>query len=114
MDAMHFIEGDTDSQAWAIAGNPDEPITQGFRNVIIDESYYNYFVKAFFPSKFYTTDGKFPEFDRFKERHPDYNEKLARTLFNKMLGAVAIELECESIVALAPKMCCPYGVMQKG
>jgi hypothetical protein len=39
--------------------------------------------------------------------------KLARTLFDKRLGAVAIELECDSKVALAPKMYCPYGVMQK-
>jgi hypothetical protein len=23
MDAMYFIEGDTDSQTWVIAGNPD-------------------------------------------------------------------------------------------
>jgi hypothetical protein len=113
MDAIHFVERDSDSQAWVIAGNPDEPITQGFKNVIIDETYYNYFVNAFFPRKFYTTDYKFPEFDRFKENYPEYDEKLARTLFDKKLKTIAIELECESMVALAPKMYCLYGVMQK-
>jgi hypothetical protein len=31
MSKLHFIEGDTDSQAWAVAGSPSKPITQAFR-----------------------------------------------------------------------------------
>jgi hypothetical protein len=30
MNRLHFIEGDTDSAYWAIAGNPDEDYHQKF------------------------------------------------------------------------------------
>jgi PIN domain nuclease of toxin-antitoxin system len=34
MDRVHFIEGDTDSMYWAVAGNLEEDNSQGFKNVI--------------------------------------------------------------------------------
>jgi hypothetical protein len=58
MSKLHFIEGDTDSQAWAVARSPSMPITQVFEEVIIDKGFYNAFANRFFPTSFYTTDGK--------------------------------------------------------
>jgi hypothetical protein len=33
---FHFIEGDTDSMYFAVAGDINQPINQGFINIIID------------------------------------------------------------------------------
>jgi hypothetical protein len=41
MNRIHFIEGDTDSMYFAIAGNMDEDNSQGFKYVIKDEKFYN-------------------------------------------------------------------------
>jgi hypothetical protein len=34
---FHFIEGDTDSMYFAVAGNVNEPINQGFNSIITDQ-----------------------------------------------------------------------------
>ena len=34
MDKIHFIEGDTDSMYWAIAGNLEDDFKQGFKHVV--------------------------------------------------------------------------------
>jgi hypothetical protein len=90
MTVLHFIEGDTDSQAWAVAGSPDKPITQAFEEAIIDKEYYNQFVNAFFLSDFYTTDNKYPLLDSFQKAHPEHPEPLARKLYDKRLGNVSL------------------------
>jgi hypothetical protein len=41
LDKIHFIEGDTDSMYWAVAGALDEPNTQGFKHIIKDHEFYN-------------------------------------------------------------------------
>jgi hypothetical protein len=74
MSKLHFIEGVTDSQAWAVAGSPSKHITQAFEEDIIDKAFYNAFANGFFPTSFYTTDGKFPAFDEFREEHPEHEE----------------------------------------
>jgi hypothetical protein len=115
MNKLHFIEGDTDSQVWAVAGSPSKPITQAFEEVIIDKAFYNAFANGFFPTSFYTTDSKFPAFDEFREKHPEHDEKTAYQLFNKRLGTVAlkIKIKYELIMALAPKMYCPFNAAGK-
>jgi hypothetical protein len=91
---MHFVEGDTDSMYWAVAGNPDEDYKQGFKYVIKDEQFYNENVYKFFPCDFYSTDNS----------NPIFVDKLERTLFDKKLLGLAIEKQCESMIALAPKL----------
>jgi hypothetical protein len=90
---IHFIEGDTDSMYWAVAGNPNEDYNQGFQYVIKDEKFYNKYVYKFFPNDFYSTTNK-----------PTFTSKLEQTLFNKKLLGLAIEKQCESTIELAPKL----------
>jgi hypothetical protein len=94
MNRMHFIEGDTDSMYWAVSGNPEEDYQQGFKYVIKDEKFYNENVYKFFPSSFYSTDNS----------NPTFTNKLDKILFDKKLGGLAIEKQCESMIALAPKL----------
>ena len=79
MDKIHFVEGDTDSCYWAVAGNINEPNTQQFNYVIKDKEFYDKHKYLWFPD-------------------PDKgitNEK-------KILG-LAIEKQGDSCVALSPK-----------
>jgi hypothetical protein len=113
MSKLYFIEEDTDFQAWAVACSPSKPITQAFEEVIIDKAFYNTFANRFFLITVYSTDGKFPEFEDFRKEHPEHDENTAYQLFSKRFGAVALEIECESMVALAPKMYCPFNAAWK-
>ena len=79
MDRIHFIEGDTDSAYWAIAGDPDDDFHQQFKHVIRDDEFYDAHVYEWFPD---------PNKDVFDEK--------------KLLG-LAIEKEGENCIALAPK-----------
>lgn len=79
MERIHYIEGDTDSAYWAIAGDPNNDYHQRFDHVIKDEEYYNEHVYEYFPD---------PNKDIFDEK--------------KLLG-LAIEKEGENCIALAPK-----------
>jgi hypothetical protein len=49
MDKLHFVEGDTDSMYWAIAGDPTDDIHQGFKNIIKDKEFYDANVYKWFP-----------------------------------------------------------------
>jgi hypothetical protein len=41
MNKIHFGEGDTDSMYWVIAGDKKDGYQQGFKNVIIDQKFYD-------------------------------------------------------------------------
>jgi hypothetical protein len=84
MNRCHFIEGDTDSAYWAIAGDPSKGYKQGFAYIVKDQEYYDRHVFDWFPDT--TIEDK-------TERK--YNEK-------KLLG-LAIEKEGEYCIALSPK-----------
>ena len=79
MDRIHYVEGDTDSAYWAVAGNPNEDYTQQFKYVIRDQSFYDAHVYEWFPD---------PSKDIYDEK--------------KILG-LAIEKQGENCIALAPK-----------
>ena len=79
MDRIHYVEGDTDSMYWAIAGNPNADYHQRFNYVIRDQEFYNEHVYEWFPD---------PSKDVYDEK--------------KILG-LAIEKEGENCIALAPK-----------
>jgi hypothetical protein len=79
MNKIHFIEGDTDSMYWAISGNPDEDIHQGFKYVIKDIDFYNNNVFKWFPDP---TKGLEDE--------------------KKLLG-LCVEKEGSEMIALGPK-----------
>jgi hypothetical protein len=48
-DKFHFVEGDTDSSYWAIAGDQNESYTQGFKHIIKDKQFYDNNVYKWFP-----------------------------------------------------------------
>ncbi|GHU24216.1 hypothetical protein FACS189472_17210 [Alphaproteobacteria bacterium] len=79
MNKIHFIEGDTDSSYWAIAGNPDKDIHQGFEFVVSDKEFWNEHRYEWFPDP---TKGKEDE---------------------KKLGGVAVEKEGNEMIAIAAK-----------
>ena len=78
MDRIHFIEGDTDSMYWAIAGDPTRDCHQGFEAVIKDKAFYDKNAKYFFATTDAIADKK------------------------KLLG-LSIEKEGDNCIALAPK-----------
>jgi hypothetical protein len=41
MSRVHFIEGDTDSSYWAIAGSAAQDVHQEFNHVVIDKEFYD-------------------------------------------------------------------------
>jgi hypothetical protein len=63
MDRVHFVEGDTDSMYWAVAGDPNEDNSQGFKTVIKDHTLYNRHVYEFFPRDFYSSNSSNPKFE---------------------------------------------------
>ena len=83
MEKIHFIEGDTDSMYFAIAGNPDEDYTQGFKYVIRDKEFYEKHVYEWFPK---------PNDDKF----------LAIKDTKKIYG-LCVENQGIEMIALAPK-----------
>jgi hypothetical protein len=93
MNKIHFIEGDTDSMYWAIAGNLDEDYKQGFKHVIKDENFYNDNIYEFAPNSFYSTNNS----------NPKFSSKLDEMKFNKKILGLTIEKQFESMIALAPK-----------
>jgi hypothetical protein len=94
MSRLHFVEGDTDSMYWAVAGNPNEGAEQDLKYVIKDEKVYNEQVYDYFPSNFYSTDNSNPKFET----------DLEKMCFDKKILGVAIEKRCDSMIALASKM----------
>lgn len=79
MNKIHFIEGDTDSMYFAIAGDPNEGNDQMFKYVIKDQEFYDNNVYSWMPD---------PDKDVYDEK--------------KILG-LAVEKYGDNCVALAPK-----------
>ena len=103
MNKIHFVEGDTDSQYWAVAGDLYDSDKQGFKYVINDEQFYNENVFKWLPYDFFCTDEKYrPQFNTDKERMS--HEK-------KLLGC-AIEKQGLNIVALGPKCYTTWGTTE--
>jgi hypothetical protein len=104
MNRMHYIEGDTDSLYWAVAGkiteSPEVDRKEGFRYVIKDEQFYNENVYRWMPSATYTTDNS----------NPTFETKLDKRKFDKKFGGVAIENEKDRMIALYPKIYYPSNI----
>jgi hypothetical protein len=104
MNSMHYVEGDTDSLYWAVAGkiteSPEVDRRQGFRYVIKDEQFYNENVYRWMLSGIYTTDNS----------NPTFETKLEKKKFDKKFGGVAIENEKDRMIALCPKMYFPSNI----
>ena len=95
MSKLHFVEGDTDSQYWGVAGDLNDDYKQGFKHVIVNEKFYNKNVHKWLPYDFYTTDGRSPLDEDATPMEKTAHEK-------KLLGC-AIEKQGLNIVALGPK-----------
>jgi hypothetical protein len=93
MNKIHVVELDTDSLYLAIAGDPNEDNTQGFKHVIQDETFYDANVDKWFPHEF------------CKKQFANDLEMMA---FDKKLLGLAIEKQCDSMIALAPKLYCCF------
>jgi hypothetical protein len=91
MDKIHYIEGDTDSGYWAIAGAGHG----GFQDVIKDEKFYMENIGKNLTSDFYGVNKQF-------EVSP--GGALEKMQFDKKLGGLAIEKESKNMIALASKM----------
>jgi hypothetical protein len=93
MTKIHFVEGDTDSMYWAVSGSKSEDYQQGFKHVIKYHKFYNENIYKFTPSSFYSSNNS----------KPTFNSKIQKIQFDKKLLGLAIEKQCENMIALAPK-----------
>jgi hypothetical protein len=95
MDRIHFIEGDTDSAYWAVAGSLIADHTQQFEYVVRDQEFYDEHYSEWFP------DPKKAEWD---DEHSKFVFRTleARKEEKKLLG-LAIEKEGDNMIALCPK-----------
>ncbi len=106
MEKLHFIEGDTDSAYWAVAGNPDEDNTQGFKHVITDHKFYNENIFKFAPFDFYCSDESCRLTLTTKKEQKSHEKKL--------LG-LAVEKQGDNMIALCPKCyTCFDGTLEDG
>jgi hypothetical protein len=103
MQKVHVVELDTDSLYLAIAGNKEEDNKQCFKYVIADEKFYNEHIYSWASSDFYGVGG--PKFGE--------DEKKQKMAFDKKLLGLAIEKQCDNMVALAPKMYTCYNAGDK-
>ncbi len=94
MNRIHFIEGDTDSAYWAIAGDPNDDNTQAFKHVIKDHEFYNENIFKFAPSDFYCSD---------ETKRPVLKTAAEIKAHEKKLLGLAIEKQGDNMVALCPK-----------
>ena len=94
MDKIHFIEGDTDSMYWAIAGDPNDGFKQGFKHVVKDKEYYDKHVFKFLLYNFFCFDEK---------SRPVLTTHADRLAHEKKLLGLAVEKEGLNLVALSPK-----------
>lgn len=91
---FHFIEGDTDSSYWAVAGNSDLPNTQAFQAIITDKKFYDKYIFDFAPYDFFCFD---------ESRRPKVNTLSDKKAHEKKLLGLAIEKQGDNMVALCPK-----------
>jgi hypothetical protein len=89
MDRIHFIEGDTDSMYFAIAGSGNG----GFDDVIKDKEFYMNNIGHYLTSDFYGVEKQF-------------DSPLEKMRFDKRYGALSIEKQATNMVALGSKMYC--------
>jgi len=94
MHRLHFIEGDTDSMYWAVAGDPSLPNTQTFQAIITDKAFYDEHVFKFAPYNFYVGD---------ETKRPIVTTPAERKAHEKKLMGLAIEKQGDNMVALSPK-----------
>ena len=91
---LHFIEGDTDSMYWAIAGDNKLDNTQAFQSIIVNKEFYDENIFKFAPFDFFCyNEGVRPKFSTKSEEKA--HEK-------KLLG-LAIEKQGDNMIALCPK-----------
>jgi hypothetical protein len=93
MTRLHFVEGDTDSMYLAVSGSESDNYEQQFKHVIKDHNFYNNNIYKFIPSNFYSSNNSNPIFENTMEKMK----------FDKKLLGLAIEKQCENMLALAPK-----------
>jgi hypothetical protein len=105
MNKLHFIEGDTDSAYWAVAGNGNP----GFQDVITDMDFYLAHVSDYFPLNFY---GVRASLDLKGIKYAEWSP-LEKQQFNKRLGGAAIEKESQNMIALASKLYTIWNVMEE-
>ena len=100
MTKVHFVEGDTDSMYFSVAGSLDESEKQGFKYIIKDEKFYNEHVFKWLPYDFYCTDESY---------RPKLTTKEEQIKHEKKLLGCAIEKTGYNIVALGPKCYTTWG-----
>jgi hypothetical protein len=93
MSRIHFVEGDTDSMYWAVSGCKSEDYQQGFKFVIKDHNFYNDNIYKYAPSGFCTSNFS----------NPTFSSEFQKIQFDKKLLGLAIEKQCENMLALVPK-----------
>jgi hypothetical protein len=93
MTKIHFVEGDTVSMYWAVSGSNSDDYLQGFKHVIKDHKFYNENIYKFTPSSFYFSDNN----------NPTFNSEIQKIQFDKKPLGLAIEKQCENMIALSPK-----------
>jgi hypothetical protein len=92
MFRIHFVECDTDSMYWVVSGSELADYQQGFKFVIKDHKFYNYNIYKYAPG-FYTSNFS----------NPTFKSEIEKIQFDKKLLRLAIEKQCENMLALAPK-----------
>jgi hypothetical protein len=89
MDKIHFVEGDTDSMYWAIAGSGNG----GFDDVIKDKDFYMKNIAHYLTSDFFGVNKQF-------------ETPLDKMRFEKRFGGLSIEKQATNMVALGSKLYC--------
>ncbi len=92
---LYFIEGDTDSMYWAVAGNHGPPNTQAVQYVINNnKECYDENIFKFAPSDFFVNN---------EEVRPKLASKEKITAHEKKLLDLATEKQGDNMIALCPK-----------
>ena len=84
VNRLHFIEGDTDSMYFAVAGDPKKDYKQGLEDLIIDREYYDENYKYWYPS-------------------PKTGDRLKDARSEKQLLGLSVENQGTEMIALSPK-----------
>jgi hypothetical protein len=78
---------------WAVSGSESDTYEQQFKHVIKDHEFNNNNIYKLTPSNFYSSNNSNPTFDN----------EIKRMAFDKKLLGLAIEKQCENMLALVPK-----------
>ena len=96
---LHFIEGDTDSMYWAVAGDTDLDNDQAFQAIITDKKFYDENIFKFAPYDFFCFN---------EEVRPKLTTKAEKKAHEKKLLGLAIEKQGDNMIALCPKCYTSY------